>query len=81
MLIIAKQGADLHSSIMAQRIVEQYLQDNDLDEHIKMIRKLYRKQRGLMVEMLERYCPPEVSFTKPEGECFFGSPCRRVYRR
>lgn len=23
-----------------------------------------------MVEMLERYCPPEVSFTRPEGGMF-----------
>jgi 2-aminoadipate transaminase len=69
-LIIAKQGADLHSNIMAQRIVYQYLQDNDLDEHIEMIRKLYKKQRDLMVAMLERYCPPEVRFTRPEGGMF-----------
>jgi 2-aminoadipate transaminase len=69
-LIIAKQGADLHSNIMAQRIVYQYLQDNDLDEHIEMIRKLYKKQRDLMVAMVERYCPPEVRFTRPEGGMF-----------
>jgi 2-aminoadipate transaminase len=69
-LITAKQGADLHSNIMAQRIVYQHLQDNDLDEHIQMIRKVYKKQRDLMVEMLERYCPPEVRFTRPEGGMF-----------
>lgn len=69
-LITAKQGADLHSNIMAQRIVYQHLQDNDLDAHIQMVRGLYKKQRDLMVEMLERYCPPEVRFTRPEGGMF-----------
>lgn len=69
-LIIAKQGADLHSNIMAQRIVDQYLRDNDLDAHLQMGRSVYKRQRDLMVEMLERYCPPEVSFTRQEGGMF-----------
>lgn len=69
-LIIAKQGADLHSNIMAQWILYYYLQENDLDVHIQMIRKAYKKQRDLMVEMLERYCPPEIRFTRPEGGMF-----------
>lgn len=69
-LITVKQGADLHSNIMAQRIVYQYLQDNDLDAHLQMVRSVYKRQRDLMVEMLERYFPPEVSFTRPEGGMF-----------
>jgi 2-aminoadipate transaminase len=69
-LVTVKQGADLHSNYLTQRIVCQYLQDNDLEEHIAMIRATYKKQRDLMVEMMERYFPAEVKFTRPEGGMF-----------
>jgi 2-aminoadipate transaminase len=69
-LITVKQGADLHSNYLTQRIIYQHLKDNDLDQHITMIRATYKKQRDLMVQMLERYCPAEVKFTRPEGGMF-----------
>jgi 2-aminoadipate transaminase len=69
-VITVKQGADLHSNHLTQRIVHQFLQDNDLERHIAMIRTTYKKQRDLMVQMLERYCPAEVKFTRPEGGMF-----------
>ena len=37
-IIIAKQASDLHSNYLAQRIVYQYLIDNDIDKHIIKIR-------------------------------------------
>ncbi|HYH01820.1 MAG TPA: PLP-dependent aminotransferase family protein, partial [Bacillota bacterium] len=69
-LVIAKQGADLHSNYLAQQIVYQFLQDNDLDQHIATIKQAYQRQRDLMVELLERYCPAGVNFTRPEGGMF-----------
>lgn len=69
-LIIVKQGADLHSNILAQRSVWQLLQDHELDKHIRTVRAVYKRQRDLMVEMLKRYCPTEVRFTRPEGGMF-----------
>lgn len=69
-LIVAKQAADLHTNYFAQRVVCQYLDANDLDTHIRMIRNLYKKQRDCMTAMIERYFPTEVSCTKPEGGMF-----------
>lgn len=69
-LVVAKQGADLHSGYLAQRILEQYLADNDIDEHIARIRQAYGSQRDVMIESLARYCPPEIHFTQPEGGMF-----------
>ena len=69
-LIIAKQAADLHSNYLSQRIVYQYLADNDLDSHLVTIKQAYKQQRDLMVEMMEECFPPEVSFTRPEGGMF-----------
>ncbi len=69
-LVTAKQGTDLHSGYLSQRILFQYLSDNDLDAHIGRIRAAYRAQRDKMVEMLRAHFPPEVSFTEPEGGMF-----------
>jgi 2-aminoadipate transaminase len=69
-LIMAKQSSDLHSNYLSQRAVYQYLVDNDLDEHILNIRKAYKKQRDLMVSMIEEHFPREIKCTKPEGGMF-----------
>ncbi|MCE5213483.1 MAG: PLP-dependent aminotransferase family protein [Methanobacterium sp.] len=69
-IIIAKQASDLHSNYFTQRVVHQYLMDNDVDQHIEKIKKMYRDQRNLMVEMLEEYFPENVHYTRPEGGMF-----------
>jgi len=69
-IIIAKQASDLHSNYFTQRVVYQYLIDNDVDEHIEKIRKMYRDQRNLMVSMIEKYFPDSVNYTRPEGGMF-----------
>jgi 2-aminoadipate transaminase len=69
-IIVAKQAADLHSNFFSQRVVYQYLADNDIDSHIAVIRKAYGKQRETMVAAVERYFPDEAKCTKPEGGMF-----------
>ncbi len=69
-LITAKQAADLHTNFFSQRVVTQYLTDNDLDLHIGKIKTMYKLQRDCMVEMIERYFPAEVKYTQPEGGMF-----------
>jgi 2-aminoadipate transaminase len=69
-LIIAKQASDLHSNIFSQRVVCQYLNDNDVEEHIAIIRKLYKKNRNHMIAAIKKYFPSDVKFTQPEGGMF-----------
>ncbi|MDP4160148.1 MAG: PLP-dependent aminotransferase family protein, partial [Bacillota bacterium] len=69
-LIVAKQAADLHTNYYSQRIVHQFLVDNDLENHIIKIKQMYKSQRDCMVSMVERYFPEEVKSTKPEGGMF-----------
>lgn len=68
--VVAKQAADLHSNYLSQRILYRYLADNNLDEHIAKIRKAYKKQRDLMVSLIEEQFPVEIKCTKPEGGMF-----------
>jgi len=69
-IVVAKQSSDLHSNYLSQRAVYQYLIDNDLDEHILNIREVYKKQRDMMVSMIEKHFPQEIKCTKPEGGMF-----------
>jgi 2-aminoadipate transaminase len=69
-LLVAKQAADLHSNHLSQRIIHQYLLDNDIDVHILMIKDAYRKRRDLMVEMMAEHFPEGIEYTQPEGGMF-----------
>lgn len=69
-LIVAKQGADLHTSIMTQRFIYDYLMHNDYDSHIEVIRKLYAEQSEAMYQATKKYFPEKVTCTHPEGGMF-----------
>jgi 2-aminoadipate transaminase len=69
-LVIAKQASDLHTSYLGQCVLAQYLRDNDLDAHIEAICSTYKRQRDLMVQMIEGHCPPDIHITQPEGGMF-----------
>ena len=69
-LIIAKQASDLHTNYFGQRIILQYLRDNDIEEHIKKIREAYGIQRDAMVSAIREYFPEGVQHTEPEGGMF-----------
>ncbi len=69
-IIVAKQAADLHSNYFTQRVLYQYLADNDIKNHIDKIKMLYKSQRDCMVSMIEKHFPSCVKTTKPEGGMF-----------
>ena len=69
-LIQLKQGADLHTSTFVQIVAYEVAKDGFLDEHVKLIRKVYRERRDIMLEALKQYFPPEVTWTHPKGGLF-----------
>ncbi len=69
-LVQLKQGADLHSSTFGQMVAYEVARDNFLDEHVKVIRRVYRERRDVMLEALAQYFPPEVTWTRPAGGLF-----------
>jgi 2-aminoadipate transaminase len=69
-VIIAKQGADFHTSQFAQCVLHHYLISNPIGEHIKLIQAGYAAQARAMVGALEQYLPPGIPFTRPDGGMF-----------
>ena len=69
-LVTAKQAADLHTDAFSQRILDQYLLDNDLAAQIRSISTAYAAQCSAMISAIERFCPADVQHTRPTGGMF-----------
>ncbi len=69
-LIMAKQGADLHTATFNQMIAYEVGKDGFINEHVKYIRKIYRERRDVMLETLEEHMPEGVNWTHPQGGLF-----------
>jgi 2-aminoadipate transaminase len=65
-----KQSTDLHTSSFAQMVTYEAARDGFMDEHVKLIRKVYKERRDAMLQSLDNYFPPEVSWTHPQGGLF-----------
>lgn len=65
-----KSNVDLSSSAITQRQMAYYLEHYDLDRHIREITSIYKKRRDVMLEVIEREFPKEVSYNKPMGGIF-----------
>ncbi len=69
-LVLAKQGADLHTTTFNQMIAYELTRQGFLEEHITLIRQTYRERRDTMLAALEEYFPDTVHWTRPQGGMF-----------
>ncbi|MER3457439.1 MAG: aminotransferase [Chloroflexota bacterium] len=69
-LVQLKQGMDLHTSTFNQMVAYEVARGGFLDEHVRLIRRVYRERRDVMLAALERYFPPGVRWTHPQGGLF-----------
>jgi len=69
-LVMAKQGADLHTSTFNQIVAYEVSRKGFLNEHIKKINAVYKERRDIMLEELEKNMPEGVKWTKPQGGLF-----------
>jgi len=69
-LIASKQSSDLHTNVLSQYAIADYLAHNDYDGHIQNIINLYKQQSEAMIQAMEKYLPSDVTFTRPQGGMF-----------
>jgi 2-aminoadipate transaminase len=69
-LVLAKQGADLHTSTFTQIVAHEVGQHGFLDRHVKLIQSTYRERRNVMLDALAEHMPEGVKWTRPEGGLF-----------
>jgi 2-aminoadipate transaminase len=69
-LVQLKQGADLHTSNFTQQLAYEVAHGGFLDAHIRRLRPIYQERRDVMLEALETYMPPGITWTRPQGGLF-----------
>lgn len=68
-LALLKQGADLHTATFNQRAIH-HAAIAGFDIAVERARSVYRQRRDAMLAALERYAPPGVTWSRPEGGMF-----------
>jgi 2-aminoadipate transaminase len=69
LLLMAREGADIHGHRIVTRTVYHAAQDF-LDEHVERIRAHYRQRRDVLVDVLRAGMPDGVSVSEPGGGFF-----------
>jgi 2-aminoadipate transaminase len=70
-IVLAKQGADLHSGTFAQYVFHEYASDgNAFDGHVRRIAETYARRCIVMAEALAEFMPEGVRFMRPSGGMF-----------
>ncbi len=65
-----KQGADLQTSSLDQRITAEYMTKYDLNEHIRMIIDVYSKRRDVMINTMKEKFHKDITFIETTGGLF-----------
>jgi 2-aminoadipate transaminase len=69
-LVHTKQAADLHTATFNQIVTYEVGKGGFLDEHVKVIRAVYKERRDMMLETMDEIWPSGTSWTKPQGGMF-----------
>ncbi len=70
-VVLAKQGADLHSGTFAQYVFHEYASDQEVfDAHVRRIAETYASRRTVMADALAQWLPSGARCTHPAGGMF-----------
>ena len=69
-MTVAKQTQDVHTTMLTQLIVYNWLKDGKIDGHVEKIRAIYRRKLNLMCDMMDEYLLPYLDYHRPEGGLF-----------
>lgn len=68
--VVAKQVSDVHTAMLPQLLVSEFLKNYDLDSYIEKNRELYRRKCALMLKSIDERFPAGVTRTSPQGGLF-----------
>ena len=69
-VVVVKQVNDVHTPVLNQIMVYEYIKNYDYDAHIEKCSKEYGKKCELMISEMEKHFPKECKFTRPDGGIF-----------
>lgn len=69
-MTVGKQASDVHTAMLNQLIVYEWLTKYDVAKHIEKIRKIYRKKLDLICDCIDKELGGFVEYVRPEGGLF-----------
>jgi 2-aminoadipate transaminase len=69
-VILGKQAADLCTSTLTQYFVHEYFGEGHWLDYVGDLCGIYRARRDAMLDALERFFPPQATWSRPEGGLF-----------
>lgn len=69
-MTVGKQASDVHTPVLNQMIVYEWLTRYDIDAHIEKLRAIYRKKLNLMCDAIDKYLGDFVTYVRPAGGLF-----------
>jgi len=69
-IIVAKQCADVHTSMLSQLLCYRFLAQYDISAHIEQTVKIYADKNALMLREIKEHFPVEIKYTTPQGGLF-----------
>ncbi|MCK4548166.1 MAG: PLP-dependent aminotransferase family protein [Candidatus Eisenbacteria sp.] len=69
-MVVTKQFVDLCTNTISQHLLSEFIHRGYLDKRIELNIRHYRAKRDLMLEMLDKYFPSELIWTRPQGGFF-----------
>lgn len=69
-MTVCKQGSDVHTNIWSQMLCYEYLTKYDFEAHLERLRTIYREKAKFAMDLLDRYCAPEITYNKIDGGLF-----------
>lgn len=65
-----KQGSDLQTSSLDQKITARYMTKYNLDDHIEKIKRVYQNRRTVMLNTMRESFHQDITFTEVKGGLF-----------
>ncbi|PJZ71325.1 hypothetical protein CH373_02135 [Leptospira perolatii] len=70
-LISLKQSMDLHSAVLNQEIVNQFLRSGEFETHLEKLKATYSYKASITSDNLYKYFGEDIRFEAPTGGMFF----------
>ena len=69
-MTVCKQGSDVHTNIWSQMLCYEFLTKYDFEAHLEKLRSIYRVKAKFCMDLLDKYCAPEITYDKIDGGLF-----------
>lgn len=69
-MTVAKQTQDVHTAMLTQLIVYNWLKEGKIGAHVEKIRDIYRRKLNLMCDNMDKYLSDYLTYIRPEGGLF-----------